>query len=85
MDNEIHDRLLEAERLQMEQIRELDMEELQIEEVDEDDPSDDDDGVDDLIRNDGGAGAHGGFTFDTCLASLHTYLGGLRFWMVVQS
>lgn len=56
----------------MEQIRELDMEELQIEEVDEDDSSDDDDG---LIRNDGGAGAHGGFTFDTCLASLHTYLG----------
>jgi hypothetical protein len=30
-------------------------------------------------HGDGGGGAHGGFTFDTNLASMHTYLGGL-FW-----
>ncbi|XP_020696479.1 uncharacterized protein LOC110109640 [Dendrobium catenatum] len=67
------DRLLENERLQMQQIRELDMEELQIEEVDESSSSDDDDNG--LVRHtDGQAGDHY-FTFDTCLASLHTYLG----------
>ncbi|KAI0496480.1 hypothetical protein KFK09_022797 [Dendrobium nobile] len=66
-------RLLENERLQMQQIRELDMEELQIEEVDESSSSDDDDNG--LVRHtDGQAGDHY-FTFDTCLASLHTYLG----------
>ncbi|XP_073007574.1 uncharacterized protein [Typha latifolia] len=74
---EEEDRLLESERLQMEQIRELDMEELQIEEVDEDfEPSSDDENT--LLRSghgDGGAGPSGGFTFNTCLASLHTYLG----------
>ncbi|XP_039116134.1 uncharacterized protein LOC120251613 [Dioscorea cayenensis subsp. rotundata] len=70
-------RLLEHERLQMERIRELDMEELEIEEVDVDFDSssdDDDDGIP-SERGDGGAGQYGGFTFDTCLASLHTYLG----------
>ncbi|XP_008809756.2 uncharacterized protein LOC103721361 [Phoenix dactylifera] len=74
MDDESVERILERERLQMEQIRELDMEELQIEEVDDDHSSDDDDV---LVsgRGDGGAGPSGGFTFNTCLASLHTYLG----------
>ncbi|XP_010915397.1 uncharacterized protein [Elaeis guineensis] len=73
MDDDSVERMLERERLQMEQIRELDMEELQIEEVDDDHSSDDDV----LIsgRGDGGAGPSGGFTFNTCLASLHTYLG----------
>lgn len=28
-------------------------------------------------RGDGGAGSQGGFTFDTNLASMHTYLGGM--------
>ncbi|KAK8948374.1 hypothetical protein KSP39_PZI005536 [Platanthera zijinensis] len=71
------DRLLENERLHMQQIRELDLEELQVEEVDEvSDVGDDDDDDDDfLVRHtDGQAGEHN-FTFNTCLASLHTYLG----------
>ncbi|KAK9102316.1 hypothetical protein Sjap_019570 [Stephania japonica] len=69
------DRILESERLQMEQIRELEMEDLEIEEVDEAHLSSS--SGDDFIGrgNDGGAGGYGGFTFDTCLASLHTYLG----------
>lgn len=69
-------RIPENERLLMEQIRELDMEELQVEEVDDDfRPSDDDDDALASGRGDGGAGPYGGFTFDTGLASLHTYLG----------
>jgi cereblon len=67
MDNE---RLLERERYQMDQIRELDLEELQVEEVD--DSSDDDDLH---ATGYGGAGSTGELTFNTCLASLHTYLG----------
>ncbi|XP_020594031.1 uncharacterized protein LOC110034109 isoform X2 [Phalaenopsis equestris] len=67
------DRLLENERLQMQHIRELDMEELQIEEVDETSSTDDDDNF--LVRHlDGQAGEHH-ITFNTCLASLHSYLG----------
>ncbi|KAL6985476.1 hypothetical protein U1Q18_018851 [Sarracenia purpurea var. burkii] len=67
------ERLLERERYQMEQIRELESEELQIEEVD--DLGDSSDG--DEANNDGygGASTFGDFTFDTGLASLHTYLG----------
>ncbi|KAJ6295611.1 hypothetical protein OIU78_023605 [Salix suchowensis] len=63
-------RILEAERHQIEQIRQLDFEELQVEEVDDDD---DDDSLDD--RDAFGAGTSDDFTFNTCLASLHTYLG----------
>ncbi|XP_052170700.1 uncharacterized protein LOC127786946 [Diospyros lotus] len=64
---------LERERLQIEQIRELDSEELQIEEVDDLDESSDGDAADD--RGYDGALASADFTFDTGLASLHTYLG----------
>ncbi|KAH7574286.1 hypothetical protein ACOSQ2_008672 [Xanthoceras sorbifolium] len=60
MDDE---RLLESERHQIEQIRELEFEELQVEEVDDLHDSSDDDR--DATE----------FTFNTCLASLHTYLG----------
>lgn len=69
--------LSEAERRQMEQIRELDLEELQIEEVDDDfhPSSDEDERLLTRGANDGAAGLQGGFTFNTCLASLHTYLG----------
>ncbi|XP_042482405.1 protein cereblon [Macadamia integrifolia] len=62
----------ESERLQIEQIRELDMEELQVEEVDgtRSSSSDASNG-----HGDGGEGSSGGFTYDTHLVSLHTYLG----------
>ncbi|KAF8407095.1 hypothetical protein HHK36_006220 [Tetracentron sinense] len=66
------ERIPEVERLQMEQIRELEMEELQIEEVEDNHYSSPDDS--DVLGHGGGV-AYGGFTFDTCLASLHTYLG----------
>ncbi|KAG0459544.1 hypothetical protein HPP92_022672 [Vanilla planifolia] len=66
------DRLLENERLQMQQIMELDMEELQVEEVDESSSSSDDD---DFLARDSEVQGENGFTFDTCLASMHTYLG----------
>lgn len=70
------ERLLEIERRQMEQIRALDMEELQIEEVDEDHASSsDDDNIFTSGGNDGGARPNGGFTYNTSLTSLHTYLG----------
>ncbi|KAL4604485.1 hypothetical protein ACB092_10G196800 [Castanea dentata] len=62
------ERLLAMERHQMEQIRELDLEELQVEEVDDLNTSSDDD----LDATNGGAGE---LTFNTSLASLHTYLG----------
>ncbi|URE10398.1 ATP-dependent protease La (LON) domain [Musa troglodytarum] len=70
-------RLLEHERLQMEQIRELDMEELQVEEVDSNHHGDSDDDDDSTFTSHGyrGAGPVGGFTYNTCLASLHSYLG----------
>ncbi|KAH9301317.1 hypothetical protein KI387_012900 [Taxus chinensis] len=63
------------ERIQMQQIRELEMEQLEVEEVDSarESSSSEDSNLDG--RGDGGAGRHGGFTFDTSLASLHTYLG----------
>uniref|UniRef100_A0A0C9RGI6 Protein cereblon n=1 Tax=Wollemia nobilis TaxID=56998 RepID=A0A0C9RGI6_9CONI len=63
------------ERLQMQQIRELEMEQLEVEEVDSahDSSSSEDSSLDG--RGDGGAGRYGGFTFDTSLAPLHTYLG----------
>ncbi|XP_038711325.1 uncharacterized protein LOC120005636 [Tripterygium wilfordii] len=60
-------RIIEAERQQIEQIRELDFEELQVEEVDED-------SFDDHLDANGSASSDE-FTFNTCLASLHTYLG----------
>lgn len=70
MEMEEDDRILEAERHQIEQIRQLDFEELQVEEVDSDG---DDDSLDD--RDASGARSSDDFTFNTCLASLHTYLG----------
>ncbi|XP_038699234.1 uncharacterized protein LOC119996613 isoform X2 [Tripterygium wilfordii] len=60
-------RITEAERQQIEHIRELDFEELQVEEVDEDSSDDH------LDAN--GVASLNEFTFNTCLASLHTYLG----------
>nr|CAD1833980.1 unnamed protein product [Ananas comosus var. bracteatus] len=74
-------RVPESERLQMAQILELDMEELQVEEVDDDFEASDNGGDDDddLFRSGNGdreAGPSDGLTFDTSLASLHTYLGG---------
>lgn len=72
MDN--NERLLERERFQIEQIRELDSEELQIEEVEGlHDSSDDEQQTNG--RGYGGASANSEFTFNTYLASLHTYLG----------
>ncbi|KAL4194194.1 hypothetical protein AMTRI_Chr05g58110 [Amborella trichopoda] len=71
MDDE---RFWDNERLQIERIRELETEELEVEEVDEDlDRSSSDNSS--RRGDDGGAGQSGGFTFDTCLTSLHTYLG----------
>uniref|UniRef100_A0A5B7BA39 Protein cereblon n=1 Tax=Davidia involucrata TaxID=16924 RepID=A0A5B7BA39_DAVIN len=67
------ERILERERYQMEQIRELEFEELQIEEVQGLHDSSDDDEANG--RGYGGASASGEFTFNTSLASLHTYLG----------
>lgn len=73
MDDDDNDHLFQRERYQMEQIRELDSEELQIEEVD--DLADSSDADDTNNRGHGAASASGDFTFDTGLASLHTYLG----------
>ncbi|CAK9277998.1 unnamed protein product [Sphagnum jensenii] len=64
------------EQIQMQHFRELDMEQLEVEDIDYDSTSilsDDDSSM--AGRGDGGGGAHGGFTFDTNLASMHTYLG----------
>ncbi|KAH9555615.1 hypothetical protein CY35_08G124200 [Sphagnum magellanicum] len=64
------------EQIQMQHFREPDMEQLEVEDIDYDSTSilsDDDSSM--AGRGDGGGGAHGGFTFDTNLASMHTYLG----------
>ncbi|PON67854.1 PUA-like domain containing protein [Parasponia andersonii] len=67
----------ERERHQIEQILELDLEELLVEEVDSlHDSSDDDRHA--TGRGYDGAGTSSGFTFNTCLASLHTYLGDVE-------
>ncbi|XP_050366433.1 uncharacterized protein LOC126784927 [Argentina anserina] len=66
-----HDRLLARERLQIEQIRALDLEELEVEEVDDDY----NDSSDDAAAAATGRGVADEYTFNTCLASLHTYLG----------
>uniref|UniRef100_A0A0D9WIT7 Protein cereblon n=1 Tax=Leersia perrieri TaxID=77586 RepID=A0A0D9WIT7_9ORYZ len=73
------------ERRQMEEILQLDMEELNVEMVDtEEEEVDEDDGegsftsTDAFLRDNDGEGVastSGPFTFNTSLASLHTYLG----------
>lgn len=73
MDEDHRQRLLERELYQIEQIRQLDSEELEIEEVEHGHQSSDDDPNDD--RAYGGASGSGGYTFNTSLASLHSYLG----------
>ncbi|XP_028802225.1 protein cereblon [Neltuma alba] len=67
------ERILERERLQIEQIRQLDLEELQVEEVDDlrDSSDEDANGRTDRAR----PASSDDFTFDTCITSLHTYLG----------
>lgn len=81
MENE-NRRILERERYQIEQIRQLDLEELQVEEVDDLNYSSDDHNDPDPLypynsnrRRHGSAAVPGGFTYNTCIASLHTYLG----------
>nr|TKW26289.1 hypothetical protein SEVIR_3G178400v2 [Setaria viridis] len=81
------DGIPERERRQMEEILQLDMEELNVEVVDEDEEeeeeeqgagNEEDDDVDAFLRandGDGVASTSGPFTFNTSLASLHTYLG----------
>ncbi|CAI9267840.1 unnamed protein product [Lactuca saligna] len=66
-------RILERELYQIEQIRQLDSEELEVEEVEHGHQSSEDDQFDDRIY--GGASASGGYTFNTSLASMHSYLG----------
>ncbi|KAG2691899.1 hypothetical protein I3843_08G026900 [Carya illinoinensis] len=67
-------RILEMERHRREQIRELDLVELQVEEVDDHrEPSNDELAATD--RGYGGATSSCEFTFNTRLASSHTYLG----------
>lgn len=66
-------RLLERELYQIEQIRQLDSEELEVEEVEHGHQSSDEDQFDDRVY--GGASASGGYTFNTSLASMHSYLG----------
>ncbi|KAI5354603.1 hypothetical protein L3X38_007498 [Prunus dulcis] len=63
------DGILARERQQMEEIRELDLEELQVEEVDDLHDSSGDE------RDLTGRGSSDEYTFNNCLASLHTYLG----------
>nr|XP_043610587.1 protein cereblon [Erigeron canadensis] len=71
------ERLLERELYQIEQIRQLDSEELQVEEVEHGHQSSDDDDDNDPIDDRAFAGttASGGYTFNTSLASMHSYLG----------
>lgn len=76
-------RMLERERYeryQIEQILQLDLEELQVEEVDVfHDSSDDDNNHADPVPGYGTAGVvPGEFTYNTCIASLHTYLGDVE-------
>uniref|UniRef100_A0A7N0T4U8 Protein cereblon n=1 Tax=Kalanchoe fedtschenkoi TaxID=63787 RepID=A0A7N0T4U8_KALFE len=73
---EEEDRILARERHQMEQIRELDLVELPVEEVDDYQDSDGDEYMIDTSYRGGEAART--FTFDTCLASLHTYLGDVE-------
>ncbi|CAK9226710.1 unnamed protein product [Sphagnum troendelagicum] len=71
-----NDDRLRFERLQVQRIRELDMEQLEVEDADSDFGSIlSDNGSSIAGHGDGGGGARGGFTFDTNLASMHTYLG----------
>ncbi|XP_057721985.1 uncharacterized protein LOC130936032 [Arachis stenosperma] len=74
MDEEERRILLDRERYQIEQIRQLDLEELQIEEVDDILESSDED-TDPTGRGFGGATFDGEFTYNTCVVSLHSYLG----------
>lgn len=73
MEGDRRQRILERELYQIEQIRQLDSEELEIEEVEDDHQSSDDDQNDDRALD--GVPASGGFTFNTSLASMHSYLG----------
>lgn len=71
------------ERYQIEQILQLDLEELQVEEVDVFHDSSDDDNNNNNHANPipgyGTAGVvPGEFTYNTCIASLHTYLGDVE-------
>ncbi|RDX69160.1 Protein cereblon, partial [Mucuna pruriens] len=84
MDDEERERLLERERLQIQVIRQLDLEHLEVEEVDH---SDDDDYavVDEDFSlylsqfNSPNFYSSAEFNFDTYIAPLHTYLGGMHF------
>ncbi|KAL6610520.1 hypothetical protein ACP70R_040489 [Stipagrostis hirtigluma subsp. patula] len=79
------DGIPERERRQMEEILQLDLEELNVEVVDDDEEEeeqgggdDEEDSVDAFLRDNNGdavASTSGPFTFNTSLASLHTYLG----------
>ncbi|KAK4786926.1 hypothetical protein SAY86_010759 [Trapa natans] len=73
--DENYRRFLEMEMHQIEQIRELDFEELQVEEVDDLNDSDDEDAHLTTGRTFHAEVRPDEFTFDTGLASLHTYLG----------
>ncbi|KAJ0872950.1 putative Lon, substrate-binding domain, PUA-like superfamily, CULT domain-containing protein [Helianthus annuus] len=73
MEDNRQQRLLERELYQIEQIRQLDSEELEIEEVENGHQSSDDDQIDE--RAFAGTSASGGYTFNTSLASMHSYLG----------
>ncbi|KAM0065772.1 putative Lon, substrate-binding domain, PUA-like superfamily [Helianthus debilis subsp. tardiflorus] len=73
MEDNRQQRLLERELYQIEQIRQLDSEELEIEEVENGHQSSDDEQIDE--RAFAGASASGGYTFNTSLASMHSYLG----------
>lgn len=79
-DDAEHNRLLENERHQIEVIRQLDDEDLQVEIVDgADDLSTDDEEVwrhsESFMQELSGSDPSEAFTFNTSLASMHTYLG----------
>nr|XP_004514630.1 protein cereblon-like isoform X3 [Cicer arietinum] len=74
-------RILEREMYQIEQIRQLDLEELQVEEVDDfQNSSDDDDNNNhrDPTHGYDSTGILGEFTYNICVASLHSYLGDVE-------
>ncbi|KAG9449106.1 hypothetical protein H6P81_009071 [Aristolochia fimbriata] len=77
MDN---DRIRENELRQMEEIRELDLEELQVEEADGESEEEEEEEEDEEFSSEygGGDSSDGEFTFDTCLPSLHSYLGDVE-------